>query len=164
MIFVVVGAFFVKGANFAQPGAPGIAGVGRAIAIGDGDIAVREQEVVRPNWTRALAIAMLATTLMYIRIQTVAQGMLGPALAASSASADAMTPISPVLKFIMVAGAGNAMFGYLGSDILGSPRLLFAIARDGLLPRVLGRLHVHSARAPHRHRALRNPRHAPSSP
>jgi len=53
-----------------------------------------------------------------------------------------------VLKFIMVAGAGMSMFGYLGSDILGSPRLLFALARDGLLPPVLGRLHPRT-HAPH---------------
>ena len=59
-----------------------------------------------------------------------------------------MAPISPALKFIMVAGAGMSMFGYLGSDILGSPRLLFALARDGLLPRVLGRLHPRT-HAPH---------------
>ena len=157
VIFVVVGAFFVKGANFAQPGAPGIAGVGRAMILGVFAFMGMETslcasgEVVRPNWTipRALAIAMLATTLMYVGIQTVAQGMLGPALAASTVPlADAMAPISPVLKFIMVAGAGMSMFGYLGSDILGSPRLLFAIARDGLLPRVLGRLHPRT-RAPH---------------
>jgi basic amino acid/polyamine antiporter, APA family len=32
----------------------------------------------------------------------------------------------------------------LGSEILGSPRQLFAFARDGLLPRVLGQLHPRS--------------------
>jgi basic amino acid/polyamine antiporter, APA family len=36
------------------------------------------------------------------------------------------------------------MFGWPGSDILGSPRQLFAFARDGLLPRVLGQLHPRS--------------------
>jgi amino acid transporter len=41
----------------------------------------------------------------------------------------------------MLAGTALSMFGWLGSDILGSPRQLFAFARDGLLPRILGRLH-----------------------
>jgi amino acid transporter len=157
VIFVVVGACFVKGANFVQQGPLGISGAGRAMILGVFAFMGMETslcasgEVVRPNWTipRALAIAMLATTLLYVGIQTVAQGMLGPGLATSTVPlADAMAPISPVLKFFMVAGAGLSMFGYLGSDILGSPRLLFAIARDGLLPRVLGRLHP-STRAPH---------------
>jgi APA family basic amino acid/polyamine antiporter len=40
------------------------------------------------------------------------------------------------------------MSGYLASDIFGTPRQLFAFARDGLLPRVLGRLHGRS-HAPH---------------
>ena len=157
VIFVVVGAAFVKGANFVQPTAPGIAGIGRAMILGVFAFMGMETslcasgEVIRPNWTipRALGIAMLATTLLYVGIQTVAQGMLGPALAASTVPlADAMAPISPVLKFIMVAGAAMSMFGYLGSDILGSPRLLFALARDGLLPGLLGRLHPRT-RAPH---------------
>ena len=33
------------------------------------------------------------------------------------------------------------MFGWLCSDVLGSPRIVFAFARDGLLPRFLGRVH-----------------------
>jgi len=41
----------------------------------------------------------------------------------------------------MLAGAGVSMFGWLSSDILSSPRILFAFARDGMMPRVLGRLH-----------------------
>ena len=151
LIFVVVGAVFVKGANFVQPAAPGIAILGVFAFMGMETSLCASGEVVRPNWTipRALGIAMLATTLLYVAIQTVAQGMLGPALAVSAVPlADAMAPISPVLKFIMVAGAGMSMFGYLGSDILGSPRLLFALARDGLLPPVLGRLHPRT-HAPH---------------
>jgi amino acid transporter len=108
-------------------------------------------EVVRPNSTipRALGIAVMSTTLLYFAIQTVAQGILGSALSRSTVPlADAMGTLSPVLKLIMVAGAALSMFGYLGSDLLGSPRLLFAIARDGLLPRALGRLHPRT-HAPH---------------
>jgi amino acid transporter len=41
-----------------------------------------------------------------------------------------------------------SMFGFLSSDILGTPRVLFAFARDGLLPRALGRVHARS-HAPH---------------
>jgi amino acid transporter len=48
----------------------------------------------------------------------------------------------------MVVGAGLSMLGYIASDILGSPRLLFAFARDGLIPRALGRVHPRT-HAPH---------------
>jgi amino acid transporter len=33
------------------------------------------------------------------------------------------------------------MFGWVFSDLLGTPRILFAFGRDGLLPRVFGRVH-----------------------
>src|SRR5438093_7634426 len=33
------------------------------------------------------------------------------------------------------------MFGYVSGDMLGSPRALFAFARDGVLPSVLARVH-----------------------
>ena len=62
--------------------------------------------------------------------------------------ADAMARISPALRVVMLAGAALSMFGLVSSDILGSPRILFAFARDGLLPRVLGRVHPRS-HAPH---------------
>jgi amino acid transporter len=90
--------------------------------------------MVRPNRTilRAIGIPMLTTTGMYEGFHTAAQGMHGPALAAST---------------VPLARAGMSMFGYLGSDTLGSPRLLLTGARDGLLPRVLSQLHPRT-RAP----------------
>jgi len=108
-------------------------------------------EVAEPNRTipRALAVAMLAIIALYVAIQVVAQGILGAALAQSSAPlADAMARISPLLRALMLAAAALSMFGMLTSDLLGSPRQLFAFGRDGLLPRVLGRAHP-SSHAPY---------------
>jgi amino acid transporter len=59
-----------------------------------------------------------------------------------------MARISPALRLVIVVGAAVSMFGYIGSDLLGSPRVLFAFARDGMMPRALGRLHPRS-HAPH---------------
>ena len=36
------------------------------------------------------------------------------------------------------------MLGYTAGDSIGSPRMLFAMARDGFLPRALGRVHPRS--------------------
>jgi amino acid transporter len=59
-----------------------------------------------------------------------------------------MARVSPALRLLMLAGAAVSMFGLLSSELLGNPRILFAFARDGLLPRVLGRVHARS-HAPH---------------
>ena len=41
----------------------------------------------------------------------------------------------------MLAGAMISMAGYLSGDILGSPRMLFAFGRDGMLPAAFARVH-----------------------
>jgi amino acid transporter len=87
-------------------------------------------------------ISLVFIALLYVAIQLIAQGILGDSLAHSRVPlADAMARISPLLRALMLVGAAVSMFGWLGSDILCSPRILFALARDGVLPRVLGRLH-----------------------
>jgi basic amino acid/polyamine antiporter, APA family len=42
---------------------------------------------------------------------------------------------------ILLVGAAISTFGVIIGDILNSPRLAFAAARDGLLPRYLARIH-----------------------
>ena len=92
---------------------------------------------------------MLSVTFLYVAIQTIAQGILGASLAHSTVPlADAMGQIHPALRTLMLGGAALSMFGWIGSDLFGGPRQLFAFGRDGLLPRVLGNLHPRS-HAPH---------------
>jgi len=52
-----------------------------------------------------------------------------------------MPRISPALRLVMLAGAAVSLFGWLSADILSTPRMLFAFARDGWLPSQLGRVH-----------------------
>ncbi len=157
LIFVVVGAGAVHGGNFALTVQPDSAGLGRALilalfAFTGMEISLcASGEVAEPARTipRALALAMVGVTVLYVAIQVVAQGILGPALALSSVPlADAMGRISPALRLLMLAGAAVSMFGLLSSELLGNPRVLFAFARDGLLPGALGRVHAGS-RVPH---------------
>ncbi len=157
VIFVLVGAGAIRHANFAATVPHGSAGVGRALLLGlfmltgmEGPLAA-SGEVSKPARTipRAVAMAMASATVLYIAIQVIAYGILGSALAVSKAPlAEAMARVSPALRLLMLAGMAISMFGYVSGDILGSPRILFAFGRDGLLPKFLGRLHPRS-HAPH---------------
>jgi amino acid transporter len=93
---------------------------------------------------RAVALAMLAITSLYVVLQLVAQGILGSALAQSTVSplADAAgASLGGWARSLLLVGATISMFGYLGGVTLSMPRILFALARDGFLPPVLARVH-----------------------
>jgi basic amino acid/polyamine antiporter, APA family len=93
---------------------------------------------------RSILGALAITTLLYLAIQAVAQGILGPQL---SAYADA--PLAEAAgrlmgrfgKALVLAGGTISMFGYVSGDMLGTPRALFALGRDGALPGVLSSVH-----------------------
>jgi APA family basic amino acid/polyamine antiporter len=150
LIFLVAGVGAIHRANFVQAVAPSTQGLGRAMILALFVLTGMEVslsasgEVKQPARTipRALAIAIVSVTLLYIAIQVVAQGILGASLSLSTVPlADAMAKISPVLRVVMLAGTALSMFGWVFSDLLGTPRILFAFGRDGLLPRVFGRVH-----------------------
>jgi basic amino acid/polyamine antiporter, APA family len=157
VIFIAAGVGAIHPANFFETTQHTSAGFGRAVILALFAFTGMEVplcasgEVAQPARTipRALGVAMLSVTLVYVAIQAIAQGILGSALPHSATPlADAMSRIHPALRLLMLCGAGLSMFGYIGSDILGTPRLLFAFARDGFLPRVLGHVHPNS-RVPH---------------
>ncbi len=156
-VFIIVGASAFHASTYFQPTEVTTSGIGRAFILelfaltGMEAALCTSGEVREPAKTipRALGLSMAFAALLYIAIQVIAQGMLGASLAQSTLPlADAMTGISPALRGLMLVGASLSMFGFISCDILCSPRILFAFARDGLLPRVLGRLHARS-HAPH---------------
>lgn len=149
-VFVAVGIGSMHASNFSVTAAPDVQDLGRALILALFSLVGMETslcasgEVSNPSKTipRALGLAIVSTTLLYVAIQVVAQGILGPALAQSAVPlADAMARIHPLLRVALLVGSAVSMLGWIGSDMLGSPRLLFAFGRDGSLPRVLGRVH-----------------------
>jgi len=100
---------------------------------------------------QGLMLGIGALLVLYIGLQTVAQGVLGPALA-SNAEAPLVAVASEVLGDwggkLLLAGVVLAIFGAISGDMLGGPRVIFASARDNNLPRILGRVHP-EYRTPH---------------
>lgn len=90
---------------------------------------------------RATLAATALVILLYVSIQVVAQGVLGPALATSTAPlADSAGAIWSPGRVLLLATAGVSMLGFLMGNLLGTSRIVFALGRDGVLPRALGRV------------------------
>jgi basic amino acid/polyamine antiporter, APA family len=147
LLFVGVGAFYVDPANLRPSGTIDPASFGQAIILSIFTLSGMETmlsasgEVSRPERTvpRALMLAMAGVLLLYIAIQLVAQGLLGPQLAtAKEPLAQALGVVHPGFILLIAVGAAISRGAWLGSDVLGAPRILFAFARDGFLPRWMG--------------------------
>jgi amino acid transporter len=150
VVFVIVGAVAVMRLPVAASTPLGGEEIGRALILalfaftGLEGAVTASGEVIEPARTipRAIAMAMVLVTALYVAVQLVAQDLLGTALRGSSAPlADAIARVHPSLRGVMLAAAGVSMIGGLGSDLLATPRMLFAFARDGRMPRALGRVH-----------------------
>jgi basic amino acid/polyamine antiporter, APA family len=148
LLVVVAGAFFIDPRNLRIASMPSTADIARTsllliFAFAGIETALVPSGEVRDTprtVPRAVALAMLGITALYIALQMVAQGILGSRLAQSTIAplADAAgTALGPQAGAILLIGATVSMFGYLGGMTLAVPRLLYALARDGFLPRAL---------------------------
>ena len=152
LALVVCGVWFVNPEFLRWPGMPTGAAVGQTAIVlifafvGLEVALVPSGEVRDPARTvpRALFSALAITTTLYLLIQTVAQGLLGPSMATYS-TAPLAEAAGRVLgqggRLLVLLGAIVSMFGYASGDMLGSPRTLFAFARDGVLPAAVARIH-----------------------
>jgi amino acid transporter len=151
-VLVGVGVFSIDPANLAWPGWPGSDALGKTVlllifAFAGIEVAlVPSGEVRDPRRTvpPAIGLALVFTTLLYLAIQAVAQGVLGDQLR-SEASAPLAVAAAKILgeggRLLVLVGGMVSMFGFLSGDMLASPRSLFAFGRDALLPRVLASVH-----------------------
>lgn len=150
LIFVIFGGFYLINSPQPQAIAPHTDGFGRAIILALFAFSGMETplgasgEVKNPQKTipRAIFISMGFILVLYISIQLVAQGLMGSGLAASkSPLADGIAKVFVPFGFLLLVGATISRLFWLLSDVFGAPRVLFAFARDGSLPKFLGAVH-----------------------
>jgi len=96
-------------------------------------------EVRNPQKTipRAILIAISGALILYLLIQTVSIGVLGPSLSQfkeNPLGQVANQVIGPVGLTLMIVGAGISMCGNLSSEILSMPRMLYGAAKDRIIP------------------------------
>lgn len=85
---------------------------------------------------RATLAAIVLVVLLYIGIQVVTQGVLGPRLAQSAVPiADTAGALWSPGRVLLLVTACVSMAGFLMGNLLGTSRLVFALGRDGYLPR-----------------------------
>ncbi len=93
---------------------------------------------------RSAYLALVVTTIIYLMIQLVAQGTLGADLANhpdAPLAESAAEFLGNLGRMILLAGASISAFGFVTSDILSSPRMIFAFGRDGALPQFFAHVH-----------------------
>jgi amino acid transporter len=154
LLLVAAGLFSVRASNLALGPLPSFTQVARASVLllfafaGIESALVPSGEVREPSRTvpRAIGAAMLGITLLYLALHLVAQGTLGASLAHESTplAAAAGIALGPWGRTLMLVGAAVSTFGYVNGMTLAVPRALFALGRDGFLPRVLARVNPRS--------------------
>lgn len=151
LLLILVGIFFITPANLAWPSFAGSQIGKTAIVLIFAFLGIEvaltpSGEVRNPSRTvpRAVLLALSVVTLVYILLQVVAQGVLGAELAGERAAplaAVATRIIGESGRIFVLIGAAISTLGYVSGDMLASPRALFALGRDGTLPRVLAAVH-----------------------
>ena len=157
ILFIAVGLPAMDGSRIALAGAPPGGSVREAAFLlvftfaGFEAAPIAGREIVNPR--RNLPIAMLTavgvTTAVYVGVQIVAQGTL-PELATSSAPiADAARNfLGPAGATLIGVAAVLATLGTNGTNLLVTPRMLYALADGGHLPAFIARIHPRF-RTPH---------------
>lgn len=153
VVLIVAGCFMINFDNYSWNGFPPVHQLGSVslllfFAFGGGaETALNASGEIR-NPVRTIPIGLLVGAFLvfviYLSIHLVAQGVLGPDLAVYKEAPLAKVAERALGSFgvsMLIAGAAISCFGLVSGDILASSRLLFAGARDGVLPKFLAKIH-----------------------
>lgn len=151
LAILLFGVFAIEPANLAWTAMPPVDKVGQGAMIlvlafmgvetGLG-LSGETRDPVR-TIPRALALALGGVTLLYIALQITAQGVLGASLAGTA------TPLADVAGALfgqrgvglLLLATAISIGGFMVADMLSSPRIAFALAEVGQLPRWIARIH-----------------------
>jgi basic amino acid/polyamine antiporter, APA family len=145
-LIVLVAAGIVVGhvSNLAWTSAPRIPDLGRASLVllfaftGMETALTSGGEVRDPVRTipRGLLLGLAMVVLLYAGVQLACQGILGNDLAQYETAPLAVAAERAFRggRVLILLGAIVSTFGYVSGDMLATPRLLFALSRDGFLP------------------------------
>jgi APA family basic amino acid/polyamine antiporter len=103
-------------------------------------------EIKNPRHTIPFGILLggLIVFLFYLLIQTVTQGILGAQIndfKNAPLAEVARTIVGPIGATIILIAAIISTMGNVGNDVMATPRLFFAGAKEGIFPKFLGRVH-----------------------
>jgi amino acid transporter len=152
LLFLVVAGAWSVNVEFLRMTVPTVSQVGQAsivllFAFVGVEVALTPSGEIRdPAKTvpRSILSALAVATSIYLAVQTVAQGTLGPELPLYKDAPLVETAtrlFGTGARVLFLVGMAVSIFGYIAGDMLGTPRALFALARNGVLPTALVRVH-----------------------
>ncbi len=161
LFFLAVGVFLIKPGNWTNPADGGFApngfkGISAAAAIiffsyiGFDAVSTAAEEAKNPakDMPFGIIMSLIICTVLYVALSIVMTGMapwkqLGTAepMITALQYADGPAGLLNASRFIIALGAVIAMGSVLLVFQLGQPRIFYSMARDGLLPPVMAKVH-----------------------
>jgi Amino acid transporters len=152
LILIIAGAGFIHTKNLQWTTSPTLSNIGATSLIlffaftGIESAVTNSGEFKNPKRTVPLGIffGILSVLILYVCIQLVTQGVLGNNIlqnkdAPLAAAAGIIFGSAGII--IIIVTTAISMLGGLAGEILAIPRVLYAGARDGLMPKIFGRVH-----------------------
>ncbi len=150
LVLIVVGIFQIRGDLFVPFAPQGFGELGPATMVilfafvGFEVLTIPAGEMREPKRAlpRALILVMSVVTVTYLLLWVVCAGTLPQLAGAANPVADAAVVIlGPIGGTMIAAGIFISVLGVNAASALIAPRALYALARDGMLPRFLARVH-----------------------
>lgn len=150
-LFIAVGFFYLNGNHFTPlvPSTLEFGHVGSAALIiffafsGFESIALAAEDMKNPskNLPRAILLVLSICSIIYLLLQVIAVGILGPALSHSKTPLyDAAVLIGPWIGDLMAVGTLVSIGGVALAASYMTPRTAIALAQDNLLPSKLAKV------------------------